>query len=109
MFVYAANPQFTHTLTVQVPTDGGHENQTFACTFCVLGDDELAKYDMNDRQQSSDFLRRAIVGFNDIVDAEKQPIPYSDKVRDWLIDLPYVRVPLVKGYFSAVYKAGLGN
>lgn len=109
MFTLDPNPKFTHPITVQKPTDGGHDAQTFRATYRVIGDERLAGFDLNDRASSTDFLRTVLVGFEDVQGGDGQPVPYSDSTRDALIDLPFVRVPLVKGYFAAVYKAALGN
>lgn len=109
MFVYDPEPKFTHPVTAHVPADGGHEAQTFNATFRVMGDTQLGTFDMNDRASTVAFLREVLVGFGDVEDAAKQPVVFSDRTRDWLIDLPYTRAALVKGYFGGVYKAALGN
>ena len=109
MFVLDPNPKFTHPVTVQVPVDGGHDTQTFKVTYRVLGEAALADYDLNDRESSTRFLADVVVGFEDVRDANEQPVPFSDRARDALVDLPFVRVPMVKSYFDAVYKAKLGN
>lgn len=109
MFVYEETPKFTHTVPVEAPVDGGHEKQSLRVTYGVMGDEELGTFDMNDRASSSAFLRKVVLHFDDVVGADKQPVSFSDRVRDALIDLPYVRLAMVKGYFGGVYKAALGN
>ncbi|WP_242095499.1 hypothetical protein [Sphingomonas sp. CROZ-RG-20F-R02-07] len=112
MFKLETAPRFTHGVTVQVPVDGGFEGQTFKATYQTLGIAELAQYDFNDDAQgatSTAFLRKVLVGFEDVQGDDGQVMPYSDRARDALIDMPFVRVPLTQTYFAAVSKAQLGN
>lgn len=109
MFVVDPQPQFTHTVTARVPVDGGFEDQSFKVRYRVMDDDALAAIDMKEAKSAIAFLREVVVGLDDIEGKEKQSLPYSDALRDQLIALPYVRTPMVRGYFDAVYQARLGN
>ena len=55
------------------------------------------------------FLKRVVVGLDDIEGPDGARMPYSDALRDQVIALPFVRAPMVRGYFDAVYPARLGN
>ncbi len=109
MFVLDPNPTFTHTITARVPVDGGFEDQPFKVTYRVMDDDQLTAIDMREARSAIGFLRDVIVGLDEIEGPDKQPLPYSDRLRDQLIGLPFVRQPMVRGYFDAVYQARLGN
>ncbi len=109
MFVLDQEPRFTHPVTVNKPVDGGFEQQTFKATFLVIMDSELGTYDLDSRAGSTDFLKKALVGFADVQGADDQDVLFSDQTRDAMIDMPFVRVALVKSYLAAVYKAQLGN
>jgi hypothetical protein len=109
MYVVVANPTFTHTVNVLVPSDGGHDKQTLRATFRVLPSDKESEFDISTIEGSNGFLRAIIVELLDLVDAKEQPVPYSDKLRDQLFALPFIRTALVKTYFDAIRKAAEGN
>lgn len=105
MFKITSEPKFTHTVTAFVPTDGGHEPQSFKATFRVLTDKDAEDISVGDVE----YLKRIVVGFDDIEGADGQPLPYSDALRDQLLALPYVRVALARTYVEAVSKSKAGN
>lgn len=105
MLKIAANPEFTHAVTVRVPVDGGHAEQTFKARFRVVPWSELATVENDPAEQA----RRILVGWEGIVDDEERQIPYSDAMRDQLLDMMFVRVPLLRAYVDAVAGAKRGN
>jgi hypothetical protein len=109
MFVLADNPTFTHTVELVVPIDGGYENQTLKATFRVLDTEHAESFDLSDTVQSTAFLTEVIERLDDIAGADDAPLPYSDKLRDRIIQLPFARGPLAKAYFVGVNKATVGN
>ena len=46
---------------------------------------------------------------DDMVDEQGKPLPYSDDLRDQLLELPYMRLGLLRGYQSAMIGAKAGN
>ena len=109
MFIIDEEPKFTHTVKAQVPVDGGFKEQSFKATFRVLPPEEIDKFDLTSTEGSSDFLRRVIVGLDDVAGPDKKPISYSDELRDKVIALPYARAALATGYFKAIAGARTGN
>jgi len=109
MFVYDPRPTFTHTVKVRVPVNGGFEDQDFKATFAVMPTDEVKQYDLSIGDQSTDFLRKIVVGMTDLIGKDEQPVSYNDQVRDALIGQLYVRKALVRTYFEAVSGAASGN
>jgi hypothetical protein len=106
MFKIASDPKFTHTVTACVPVDGGHENMTFKATFRVVPLEQLGGTD-NETQAES--LKKVVVHLDDLVDENEQPQPYSDALRDKLIELPFMRYALMQTYIAAVTKTKAGN
>ncbi|MDZ4136033.1 MAG: hypothetical protein U1D06_10655 [Paracoccaceae bacterium] len=106
MFKLVARPEFTHTVAVMVPIDGGHREESFTARF-RLTEDEDARVDTFDGTVT--WLREIIISLGDLVDEAGKAIPYSDEVRDRVLALPYARIALARTYFAAVGKARLGN
>lgn len=104
MFKVVSEPTFTATVTVLTPVDGGHHAETFKGTFWLLDDDEVDKFDLNSRQGSVDFFKRAIVSLSDLVGDNDEPLTYSEALRDRLLKRPNVRIGLAVAYFDGVAK-----
>lgn len=109
MFIVDPNPSFTHKVTVQVPVDGGFEEQSFKATFAVIPAEEAASYDLSDGKSTSEFLRRIVTGMDELVDKDDKPVPYNDALRDKLLGLPFMRMALSRAYFGGVAGARSGN
>ncbi len=109
MFKIDDNPTFTHTVEIDVPADGGSERQSLKATFRVLPASELAEFDTSRNEGQKDFLRAVIVKLDDIVGGDDKPLPYNDKLRDHLLDLFYVRIPLMNAYSRAMVIGRVGN
>lgn len=109
MFTISDNPTFKHAVKVQVPVDGGHKEETIQATYKVLPVEKAESYDLSRPADALAFLQTALVHLDDLVDVNKQPVPYSDELRDRVLSLPYARLALANGYFEAVARARLGN
>ncbi len=109
MFKIADNPTFTHDVEINVPADGGSERQSLKATFKVLPANELAAFDTGTNEGQKDFLRAVIVKLDDLVGEDDKPLPYNDKLRDHLLELFYVRIPLMNAYSRAMVIGRVGN
>lgn len=107
MFKVSSEPKFTHDVTAVVPVDGGHENMTFKVTFRVVPIEQLGSADSNETQAES--LKKIVVHMDDMVDENDQPLPYSDALRDKLIEMPFFRYAVMQAYLAAVTKTKAGN
>lgn len=107
MFKMVSEPTFTIPVTVCVPVDGGHKDQTLKVKYRVVDVEELGDAVGIDGQQK--LLRRVVCGLEDIVGDDDQPMTYSDELRDQLIAVPYVRAAMLQNYLAAVGKTKLGN
>lgn len=107
MFKVISEPTFTAPVTVCVPVDGGHKDQTLKVKFRVVDVDELSEAEGLAGQQK--LLRRVVCGLEDVVDDGDQPIPYTDELRDQLIAVPYVRAAMLQTYLAAIGKTRVGN
>lgn len=109
MFKVVSDRTFTHDVEVLTPVDGGFEKQTFKATFALLPLDEVKEVDTNDFDDVTIFLKKAVRNMSELIDADSQPMPYSDVLRDRLIQQPDTRTALMRTYRKAVFKAAEGN
>ena len=107
MFKISNDPKFTHPVTVCVPVDGGHREDTFKVTFRVIDVEKLGNTTDLDSQQA--ILRSIVCGMSDLIGDDDQPLPYSDELRDMLIGKPFVRAAMLQTYLAAVTKTRVGN
>ena len=109
MFKIIDRPEFTHTVTVMVPVDGGHQEQSFKARFRVSDDEETDALDLNSGEGLKDFLQRTWVGMEDVIGEDDRPMTWNDQVRDALLTRPYIRLALLRTYMAAITKAKAGN
>jgi hypothetical protein len=101
MFKVTKNQTFTHPVKVRTPIDGGYLDETFKATFNLISTEEANGFDRT-TEGTTLFLRRVLVRCDDLVDEAKQPLPWSDDLRDHLIFLPHVRIALWRAYEEAI-------
>lgn len=109
MFKVVSERTFTARLRAQVPVDGGTREEPFKATFRVLGNERVEDFDLESKSGTDEFLRAVIVELHELADAEGHPLAYSDDVRDQIINIPYARTALIRGYFDNISRGRRGN
>lgn len=109
MFKMSAEPRFKHTVEVLVPVDGGHSSETIDVTYRVIGTSAASKHDLNTAAGSASFLKAVVVSVDDVQGENNKPVSFNDLLLDRLLEIPYVRAALARGYFDAIGKASAGN
>lgn len=109
MFEVVQERQFTARLKSATPVDGGTREETFKATYRVLSTERIDEIDLATKEGTDEFLRAVIVELHELVDANRQALPYNDEIRDQVMIIPYARRALIDGYFSNVNKARKGN
>jgi hypothetical protein len=109
MLRISKSPEFTHKVTVLVPVDGGHDEQTFKARFKVMSTEESSRYDLQSSEGIQEFLNVAVVGLYDLVDVHDKPLVFNDELKASVLGLPYLRLALLRAYMDAVTKAKVGN
>ncbi len=109
MFKIIKKPEFTHDVPINVPVDGGHQEQLLRTRLRALPDEEAEGFDLRSVAGTKEFLCAVIVQFEDLTDAEDRALPYSEVARDALLGHAFVRNGLVQAYVAALTKARLGN
>jgi hypothetical protein len=96
------NPEFNAPVKVLVPTDGGQREQQFTVRFRALTRSEEMGFDPLNATSTEDFLRRIVVGWEDLKDEDGSAFEFSDEHLNVLIDLHYIRFALVQTYTSQI-------
>lgn len=103
MFKIQKATSFQWPVQVNVPRDGGgFATHEFTAEYKML---EQSKIDLaleKFKNEDSDMLKEIVIGWNGVQDSDGNVLPYSDENRDTLLEIPYVRTALMKGFFEAV-------
>tara|TARA_R110002020_G_scaffold10801_24_gene41113 strand:+ start:91 stop:414 length:324 start_codon:yes stop_codon:yes gene_type:complete len=107
MFNIDLQPVFSVTVTANPP--GPAEAQSFLATFEALGIAEFSSFDLGTPAGAKAFLDRAWLAVDDVVNDAGEPMPDSPALRARMIDLAWVRTPLVSAYLNGLAESQAGN
>ncbi len=106
MFKIETNPTFKKKVEIRTPTmAGGYTDSSFFATYNLLTIEESNSFDLMKGDDTTRFLARIIVELSDIVDEQGKPLPYSDTLRDAVLNHPIARRGLIDTYFEGIEKA----
>jgi hypothetical protein len=109
MFNVTTRPEFTHTVHVQTPVDGGHKEETFQARFRVIDEEEGKSITFSQVSETKVYLRSIVVSMDDLGDSNNDAVSYNDEIREQMLALPHVRIALLRTYNEALAKARVGN
>lgn len=109
MLKIVKNPEFTSKVKVQVPVEGGTQEQSFTARFRALSVSEGEVFNMLSTEGNTDFLRAILIGWDGVKDEDGEAISFNDASRDQILDIPFVRVAILQTYNQAVMGARRGN
>ncbi|RJG46437.1 hypothetical protein [Mesorhizobium sp. DCY119] len=107
--MYRLDPNPTFWAKVTVRPLGGGANEDFRVKFRALPASEYNAYDLNNPEQTRDFLVDTLEDVEDIQTLDGKSLAYSDAIRDQLIDLSHVRLAMVNAYHATFREALSGN
>jgi hypothetical protein len=102
-FKLIKRPEFTHTVTIHSPVDGGFEEQTLQARYRFVPTEDLPT------TSGREFVDAVLVSLDDLVDDQSKPLADSPEVRAAMLSLPWVVMGLITGYNTGLVKARLGN
>lgn len=111
-FVLKQSSSYTWPVTVEFPIDGGrYEKHTFDAEFKRMKQGEIesimadaVKGDLKD----GDVANMILVGWSNIMENGEQ-IPFSEKAKDSLLDVPLVASSIVKAWMDSIAGAKRKN
>jgi len=108
-FVIADEVTFRRDVKVQVPVDSGFSTQTLGTVFRELSEEKEEEFaqlmeagSTTVKEFNKTFLRAVIKEFDNLKDTEKNPVPYSEEIRDQIIRKEYVQKALCEAYRDAM-------
>ncbi len=107
MLTLARDPSFSADVSAQQPTPEGPREVTFAVRFKAVQFAEMEAYGRSG-EETARFLQDVLLGA-DVGDEDGTILPWSDALRDRLIDTPWLRAPLMTAYRTNITGAARGN
>jgi len=112
MFKIVQNPTYTWPVTLELPIDGGKtEKATFDAEFKRISQsrvDEIRQAVERGEMCDADLAREVLVGWSGVVDGDGE-VPYSEKARDQLLDIPMVSTAIVMALLGSINGAKRKN
>ena len=113
MFVLSQSESYTWPVTVEFPVDGGRfDKQNFDAEFRRLPQSRIREIweliqggDLNDDELCNEVL----TGWDGIQDAKGNAVPYSEKAKVDLLNVPLVAAAIVSSWLDSLSKAKRKN
>lgn len=103
MFKIQAKTSFQWPVQVNVPRDGGgFATHEFTAEYKMLDQSKIDIALEKFKNDDSDMLKEVVIGWNGVQDSNGDLLQFTEENRDTLLDIPYVRTALMKGFFEAV-------
>jgi hypothetical protein len=107
-FVIDQQPSYRWPVPVEFPIDGGKfQRQTFDAEMKRLSQDRIGEIwelikteELNDR----DLCREILLGWDGITDTKGDPVPFSEKARDQLLNVQLVASAIVQAWIDSLGK-----
>lgn len=109
MFKISTRPRIRQRVKLNIEVDGEQQDHSFTATYQLVPMSETVEAALNTDEGQQAFIRKAVVGLDDLVDKDEKPVPFTPELLGALVDRPEVRVALVTGYFEAAKAATSGN
>ena len=106
MFVISQKPTYTWPVSVEFPIDGGvTDRQTFDGEFKRLTQtriNEIRETIEKGETTDSALAREVLVGWDGVNDASGNAVPFSERSRDQLLDIPMVAAAVVMAWLGSL-------
>ncbi len=108
-FRITTTPRVRAPVKLSIEVDGTIEEHEFGATFRILPVSRASGEAMRSDEGQLAFLTEAITGFDDLVDDDGKPTPFTPALVAAMLDRVEIRPALIKAYFEAAQKAAAGN
>ena len=110
MFVIKQTATYSWPVKFEVPGDAGKfETQTFDAVFKRMPQSQMDEMIAgSEGAKDSDIARQILVGWSGITDGETD-VPFSESMRDKLLDVPGVGTAIVAAFLSSLQGAKRKN
>lgn len=106
MFVISQKQSYTWPVTVEFPVDGGKtERQTFDAEFKRISQtriNEIRTAIANEATTDTDLSREVLVGWEGVTDGNGDAVPFTERARDQLLDVPLVSAAVVMAWLGSL-------
>jgi hypothetical protein len=124
-FVLTQSSSYSWPVSFDVPVDGGrHEKQTFDAELKRLPQSRIIEIqeavqkrlgaiqrdeETDEMITDQEIAREILIGWSGVNDEDANPIPFSEKSKAQLLDVPTVTAAIVTAYFNSLQGAKRKN
>lgn len=102
-FVLAQKPSYRTKVEVDLPNElGTYDSSSFMARFKNVSQDELER--LRDKSQL-EVLKEVLIGWDDMLDESKNPVPYDEVNRTALLAIPQARIATFFAFWGSIFKA----
>lgn len=109
MFKVNQEPEFVRDAKIHTPHEDGFREDLLKTRFRAIPVSEADGYDLSTGAGTIEFLKRVVVGFENLIGEDDKPMACTEALIDALLDEAYIRVGLVGTYFKGMHKSASGN
>jgi hypothetical protein len=106
MFVISQKSTYSWPVSVEFPIDGGKtDRQTFDAEFKRMTQTRINEIrELIEKNQTSDteLAREVLVGWEGVNDANNDAVPFTERSRDQLLDVPLVAGAVVMAWLGSL-------
>lgn len=112
-FVLKQSETYSWPVTVEIPIDGGrHDRHTFDAEFKRLPqhrNNAIVDEARDGKITDQDLCDEILIGWTGIKDEDGKDVPFSDKLKEQLLDVPGVAAAIVLAYINSLQGAKRKN
>lgn len=110
MFVISKSDSYTWPVKINIPTDGGKFNpQTFDAKFKRLPQSRIDDITKPGEFDAVAVAREILLDWSGINDESGQAVPFSEAMRDQLLDIPRFAASILSAYIESLSGARRKN
>jgi len=103
MFIIDLSPTYSVPVNVETPNEKGtFDKSKFTANFKRCDIDQL---DELRKLSQRDVLKEVLVGWSNLVDKEKQEVPFTPVTRDVVLQIPQALFALAEAFWGSIHKA----
>lgn len=101
MFKLSQKETYKWKVIVSVPDNNAFREQSFVAEFKIIPQSQIDLIAKNQQNEDIDLAGEVLVGWEGIED-EGAPLLFSEEAKTKLLDIPYVKMAVIRAFFSSI-------
>lgn len=101
MFKLSTQTSYKWAVKVQIPGNNAFQESSFTAEFKIIPQSRIDSITKKD-DEAADLLDEILLGWDGVMDENNQPILFTPETKAALIDIPYIRMAIIRAFFSSI-------